>query len=107
MDFLKALWRGEVALVKTYWLYGVVGGWVISIPTFFLDDLDYELIDPVLLIGLSIYFLFWIAYLVFISVSIWRSANKYQGNQWWARFAQASVIIGVFKTISDFYLEGL
>jgi len=104
MGFLKALWRGDVTLVKTFWLYGVVGGGaLISIPITLLETLGYiEPIDPVLWVGLFVYLVFCIAYIVITLVAIWRSSNNYQGSPWKALLAKGFVILGILSGISEF-----
>ena len=54
MDFLKALWRGEVTLVKTYWLFGAVGSLLLlEIPEIFFEVSGLnETTDPAALVTL-------------------------------------------------------
>lgn len=105
MDFLKALWRGEVALGKTYWLYGAVGSLLLfGIPgiIFGVSGL-YERTDPVALFTLVIYgFVLAPAYTIFISVAIWRSSNNYHGNQLLAVLAKVAVVFGILSWINEF-----
>ncbi len=93
MDLIKDLWRGDVPLVRTYWLFGVVAfiffnlanalaEWQID---FFVSDLGYAVF-----LGFT---LFQFAYAVFIYIAIWKSANKYQGLKRYVYCAQLSVLL--------------
>ena len=102
MDFLKALWRGEVALVKTYWLFGAVGSLLLlEIPEIFFEVSGLnETTDPVALVTLATYGLILApAFTIIISVAIWRSANRYTGSIWWAGLAKLSVVTSIVRFI--------
>ena len=43
------------------------------------------------------YAVFVLAYTVFISVAIWRSAAKYKGSELWAVLARVMVVIGLIQ----------
>lgn len=87
------LWRGDVSLVKTYWLFGVVVGICFAITFAFVEYQSSGLSEgfgPVFIIGLIVaYFI----YGIFINIAIWRSANKYQGPKRWAILAKIMVLI--------------
>lgn len=74
MALIRDLWRGDVPLVKTYWLFGVVAG---------------------------IFFRIAFAYGVFISFATWKSANKYRGQQRYAILAKVAVIWGAAILIKE------
>ncbi len=75
MSLIKLLWRGELSLPMTYWAYGVGGVFLIS---FFMILTLTTVSSFGLLMGLL---LFKALYMIFISVAIWRSADKYEGNR--------------------------
>lgn len=105
MEFWKALWRGEVALVRTYWIYGVLASIILfSIPSLILDELAiWESDDTTVLVGLLIYSLVIApAYIIFISVAVWRSANNYIGSYWWAGLAKVVVVLGILSFVVEF-----
>ncbi|MBC15769.1 membrane protein of unknown function [Pseudodesulfovibrio profundus] len=96
MNFLRQLWRGEVALVKTYWIFGVLASFLLN--------------GIVLLLSRSLagtgaiwpMFVFWfisIIYTLFIAVAIWRSADKYTGRKVWAILAKIMVVLSVLQTV--------
>ena len=87
------LWRGDISLAKTYWLFGVVVGICFAITFAFIEFQSSGLSEgfgPVVIIGLI---LFYFIYAIFINIAIWRSASKYQGPKRWAILAKIMVII--------------
>ena len=95
MDLIRDLWHGEVPLVKTYWLFGVVAGIFFNIAFTYIEFQISALSTGILIFVLGLYSLS-IIYFIFISVAIWRSANKYKGPQRFAILAKSSVILGAF-----------
>jgi hypothetical protein len=77
MGLVGRIWRGEEGLALTFWGYG-----------FGANILFTMIMLMVLTLNISIWgfvavFLFRLAYMVFISVGIWRSASRYTGSQGW------------------------
>lgn len=75
-SLVGSIWRGEIGLGKTYWLYGVVGSnlfgalvfLVFCIPVALLgDDFGFLFVPAIVLI---------FAYAILILVGVWRSAGK-------------------------------
>jgi len=87
------LWRGDVPLVKAYWLFGVVVVICFAITFAFIEYQSAGLsegLGPVFIISLiMLYFV----YVAFINVAIWRSANKYKGPKRWAILAKVMVLV--------------
>jgi hypothetical protein len=52
-------------------------------------------------IALLVYSLPVLGYSVFVAVTIWRAATKYQGPILWARLAKLSVFMGVLRTVVE------
>ncbi len=87
------LWRGDVPLVKTYWLFGVVVGICFAITFAFIEYQSEGLSEgfgPLFIIGLIVLYF---VYVAFINVAIWRSSNKYKGPKQWAILAKVMVIV--------------
>jgi hypothetical protein len=85
------LWRGDVSLAKTYWLYGVViNALIIFIFFIFLPD--------------SLAALLTFGYLIFISVSIWRSAGNLGPLKLWRDLARLAVIASVLLPLIGIFL---
>src|ERR1017187_9557261 len=80
------LWEGNLGLAMTYWVYGVLGGFVWGVGILALKPEG----DLIKLVGL----LFIIYYFV-IYVGTWKAANKYVGSKVWAILAKFIIIIGV------------
>lgn len=90
---VKALWRGDVSLVKTYWLFGVLVGVCYFMVFAYIEYQSSGLsegLGPAFIIGLMVsYFL----YVMFINIAIWRSASKYRGPKYWAILAKVMVLV--------------
>ena len=99
MDLIRDLWGGDVPLVKTYWLFGVVAGIFFNIAFAYIEYQSAVFSKGpghIFLLGLVV---FVFTYSVFISFAIWRSANKYQGLQRYAVLAKVAVILGMMALI--------
>jgi hypothetical protein len=78
--------QGEVSLAKTYWLFGVIGTSILSAPFAIVTQGGIPAI---------LFVLIFCAYIIFINISIWRSADKYQGLKFWALLSKAFIILQV------------
>lgn len=91
MDLLSRLWRGEVALTRAFWeygmLYGSLANLAATIAAFAVLALGWP---PVL--ALTIFFLP-VPYNVLIVVAVWRSANRHDGSRLWANLARLAVVV--------------
>lgn len=90
---LVDLWRGDVPLVMSFWLFGIFAGLCFAIVFAFVD---YQIsglaegLGPLFIIGLIVsYFV----YMSFVNIAIWRSANKYRGPKHWAILAKVMVLV--------------
>ena len=86
------LWRGDIPLVKTYWLFGVVVGICFAMVFFFIEYLTTGLsqgFGPVFILGVM---LLYFIYTGFINIAIWRSAGKYRGPRRWSVLAKIMVL---------------
>jgi hypothetical protein len=89
-NVVTRLWRGDIPLVKTFWGVGVLG------------NLAYRAVIVACLVTpplsampwlLLIVALGYIGYVVFASVTIWRSAGRYAGGPSWRQLARALVVL--------------
>ena len=87
MGLISKFWRGDVALVLSFWVFGVVGLRVFSAPFYYLFEEN-------LIYRFAIY-----ALTLFIYVGAWNCAQKYEGSMWWARLAQTVIVVGVLFEI--------
>ena len=90
---IRDLWRGNVELVKTFWIFGF-GAWVAFAILFaFIEYQSSGMtigIGPLLILGLMF---FYFVYMSFINVAVWRSANKYRGSKTYMILAKFMVIV--------------
>ncbi len=104
MNYMRSLWKGDVPLWKTFWLFGIVGFPVLS---YAIDFLNLALIKNIP--SASIYFVYAFAaisvvYLCFLLVAIWKSSTKYPGPITWNYLSKLAVISVVAANVYSFYL---
>lgn len=95
-SFPVKLFRGDVRLSVTYWVFGVlIGGFFFAIV---IEIAEHNYIDIVRskvgAIALQVGYWLMVVYSIFVAVAIWRSAGKYTGNQAWAILARVAVVLG-------------
>ena len=96
MEFIKDLWRGDVKLVFTYWVIGVIGNNLFAILDVILGNFfGYYRLTEKNVANITFLLAATILYFCFTSVCIWRSSVKYEdkneGSQNWAILARMSV----------------
>ncbi len=87
------LYRGDLPLYKTYWVYYFFMNIVISIPVFVIvrfTNFVYTL-TIILLIKFIYYFI--------SCIGVWKSSQKYQGNKVFSFLARFAVVIELSMTI--------
>jgi hypothetical protein len=96
---VRALWAGEVPLVRAYWEYGMLYGLLVN---FFATIGLFALLTtetPAMVaagLGLGLPAI----YNFFILVAVWRSAERYQGRRLWADLARStSLVLVVIATL--------
>ncbi len=91
-NIIISVWNGNAGLAMSYWVYGIVAGFVWGIAL--------GLLAPVPGSGAAKLFLACMAvYSVVVYVGIWRAANKYQGKQAWVSLAKFAVVFGALVTV--------
>lgn len=95
MKFAVALWRGQVPLAQTAWIYGGVLLVALLSPVIVLSALKSPFIHSPLMLPICVAALL---YAAFIAVAIWRSANNYVGWVAWRALAKGSVVIVFMQT---------
>lgn len=83
-QYFRRLWRGEIPLPETYWIWGVAFSLIQGILVHFIP----RVIDVMLLPFLT-------AYSAFIWVATWRSSGRYAGPRIWAELARLAVVVGI------------
>ncbi len=90
---LKSLWAGDVPLQEAFWWYAATCGVLANLVTsgLFLI-LIIEDVSPWWLVPA---FLLPVPYNIFVTVAVWRSAEKFRGDPQWAGLARAATIAGM------------
>lgn len=102
-SFLVRLFRGDIDLWVTFWVFGV------SVSIFYKLIITLLIVNSqaVLEVGgrglFIIVLLVGLVYQPFIWIAVWRSANKYKGFSLWAFLAKFSVILGIVSTILQIF----
>lgn len=86
--YARQLWRGEISLPETYWIWGVAFSVIQGIIVRLIPPVIGAILLPLLL-----------AYSVFIWVAIWRSSGHYAGPRIWAGLARLAVVGGVVMAV--------
>lgn len=94
MDTITKLWTGHAGLARTYWGWGILGGFLWGIAISFLTPGSL----PAVLVMLA-----FTAYFTLVSTGTWRAATLYQGKAVWARLAKVAAAFG-FVTIGALVL---
>ncbi len=89
---IRRAWLGYVSLPVTYWALGMGGGLLIVIARAVVTAHA----GAVWALPLE---LFGLAYYVFTSIAVWRSAKRYRGRRIWAQLARVAVAAGAARTI--------
>lgn len=89
---IRRAWLGYVSLPVTYWALWMGGGLLIVIARAVVTTRA----GAVWALPLE---LFGVAYYVFTSIAVWRSANRYRGRRIWAQLAQVAVAASAARTI--------
>lgn len=93
-SFLSNLIKGEIALWKTYWLFGVIGNIIATILINIFAQFSEALFLMILIIA--------IVYKIVVFIATWNSASKYTGSKIWAILAKIMVGLGVLSSIAQF-----
>ena len=86
------IWNGNAGLAMTYWVYGVVAGFLWGMALTALQPEPGSGVARILLALMAAYF-------IVIYVGIWRAANKYHGRRAWVSLAKFAVVIGALITV--------
>jgi hypothetical protein len=90
-DQIKRLWRGEESLARAFWeytiLYGTLLNLITTAGTFAALALGFSggMVLAVHVLP--------IPYNIFVAVSVWRSAQRYEGPPEWPLLARIAVIV--------------
>ena len=109
MKLIKDLWNGDISLVVTYWLYGVVFANVFTVVLTYIVETT-PLVD--MLSALIMYVAILVAVYIHMAVSIWNSSAKYIAGKkseskstFWGYAARVVLVIGLLRAIGEIMRE--
>lgn len=105
-NFLVRLFRGEVPLVITYWVFGVaIGGLAmgLGIELMLTQILQLAATEHGPMWISAMYWSF-VAYAVFISIAVWRSASNYKGRFLYACLAKTAVVLNFMSLATGVFM---
>jgi hypothetical protein len=98
------LFRGDVSLPITYWVFGVGTNIILRLVNFFLEKNSSQIIMYEYgQIGIHIYFWFTNLINIFMFIAIWRSARKYEQSPGWAGAAKIIVLLAAIALTFNLY----
>ncbi len=94
MNRLLRLLRGELALEDAFWNWAVLGGLLVNVASsaFFLFLIVADRPVAALVVGYALS----VPYNVIVTVGVWRSAARYDGERRWADLARIVTVAGMF-----------
>ncbi|MDJ0911795.1 MAG: hypothetical protein QNI99_21605 [Woeseiaceae bacterium] len=98
-NYFLRLFRGDIPLVVTYWVWGILGNAVLSGISVAIESNYASVVTSTGGLSLVRYF-YWgaLAYAVFTWIAIWRSAGKYTGAGW-GIVARVVVVLSVLANL--------
>jgi len=81
------LWRGQISLPVTYWVWGIGGKVVFRFAGRAMGEAPMLLLLPFVAVAAT--------YEIVILVAVWRSAGNHPGSPVWAALARLAVVVGV------------
>ncbi|QIG47543.1 DUF4339 domain-containing protein [Nordella sp. HKS 07] len=109
-NYLIRHWRGQLSLVKSYWLNSFAVAGLLAVPIVIVGAVGFS--NYPRLISAIIIFL-WPMTLIgqlWLSVGIWRSAERYSSQhprKYWGGIAKFLTSLAVLSTVTTFVREGL
>jgi hypothetical protein len=99
---IKKFWQGKISLGRSFWLWYVVGGTVITLPGFLVPDSALESDSAVIIFIL--YVVFMLVAIIFLMIGSYKSAQEYkkikrkkkQGSGW-GTAAQVYIILSAIR----------
>ena len=105
-NFVVRLFRGDISLPITYWIFLVLIGKFAFQIIDKLIELNYIDIVSTQTGEWSVIAFYWvtIGYAIFMLIAVWRSAGKYQGRAIWAGLARVLVVFGTIAFVGSFII---
>jgi len=100
-------WEGNIPLVKSYWLGGVVALIVAGLPLLYAT-INIDSISESVASFLLLYYFAYLIFSVYIFIGVWRSSDKYislkqkhRESSLWGFAAKIMVVLGALRSLLD------
>lgn len=94
---LLKLFKGDLPLYKSYWIYYVLGNFLISAPLLLVTKFQIQKF----IYSFSLYLVINLIYYFSSCIGVWRSSQKYKGNKILGFLARFVVVIGIITTVLE------
>ena len=94
---LIELFKGNLPLYKSYWIYYVLVNFLISAPLLLVTKVHIQKF----IYSFSMYLVLNLIYYFTSCIGVWRSSQKYKGNKLLSFLARLIVVIGISTTILE------
>jgi len=94
---LIKLFKGHLPLYKSYWIYYVLGNFVISAPLLLITKFQIQKF----IYSFSLYLVINLIYYFTSCIGVWKSSQSYKGNKILAFLARFVVVIGITTTVLE------
>jgi hypothetical protein len=93
MSALRRLWQGDLPLPQAFWNWAVAGGIAVNVLTsvLFLVLIMGDRVVAAFIAGYALS----VPYNIVVSVGVWRSAGRYEGERRWADIARIVTVAGM------------
>ena len=92
-NYLAEFYDGKLSLPHSYWIFGIAYSILVGIILGVLVFI-FSLPDKTI----SVLSLPWI---IFISIGIWRSSDRYKGPKFWSILAKIAIVLGLIQSIAS------
>ena len=102
------VWQGKISLKWSFWLVFVVGGTIVTIPSFIFTDEYVDSISGLAAMFGLLFFILQYSYLIWAYVGTWRSASNYKPKkgQWsWGTIAKVYIVLNLIRGAVVFLQE--
>ncbi len=94
---LIKLFKGDLPLYKSYWIYYVLGNFLISAPLLLVTKFQIQKF----IYTFSLYLVINLIYYFSSCIGVWRSSQAYKGHKLLGFLARLIVVVGITTTILE------
>ncbi len=91
-NYFAEFYDGKLSLPHSYWIFGIAYSIAVGI-IIAIFVVAFGLPDKTI----NVLSLPWI---IFITIGVWRSSDKYKGSKFWSVLAKIAVILSVIQTVA-------